>query len=256
MAIRETMDTDSSSGVVSGRNTVLEALQNPNTVQRLYLAKDSKAKGANEAVALARDGRIPFDFVPQAKLNELAGTREHQGIVAKISPIAYTPLDVCLAACPPQATLIALDQIQHPKNFGMIVRTAAAAGASGVLVPARGGALLSAEVLRASAGTLFRVPIVKCPNLGQALRHAQDAGFWVYGLASDAPETVFDARWPDRSVLVIGNETSGLRPGVRKACDALVGIPIAAGVESLNAAVAAGIALFQARRRVDPPAHP
>ena len=228
---------------------MLEALQNPNIVQRLYLAKDSKAKGAAEAVALARDGRIPFDFVPQAKLNELAGTREHQGIVAKVSPIAYTPLDACLAACPAQATLIALDQIQHPKNLGMIVRTAAAAGASGVLVPTRGGAMASAEVLRASAGTLFRVPIVKCPNLSQALRQARDAGFWVYGLAADASETVFDARWADRCVLVIGNETKGLRPGVRKACDAMLRIPIAEGVESLNAAVAAGIALFQARRR-------
>jgi len=256
MVNRNPNETESASEVVSGKNTVLEALQNPNIVQRLYLAKDTKAKGANEAVTLAREGRIPFDFVPQAKLNELAGTREHQGIAAKISPIAYTPLDACLAECPPQATLIALDQIQHPKNLGMIVRTAAAAGVSGVLVPARGGALPSAEVLRASAGTLFRVPIVKCPNLSQALRHVQEAGFWVYGLAADGPETVFDTRWPDRSVLVIGNETSGLRPGVRKACDALVGIPLAEGVDSLNAAVAAGIALFQARRRYEPPAHP
>ncbi len=249
-------ETDSPANIVVGRNTVLEALQNPNIVQRLYLAKDSKAKGADEAIALARDGRIPFDFVPQAKLNEIAGTRDHQGIVAKISPIAYTPLKDCLSACPPQATLVALDQIQHPKNLGMIVRTAAAAGASGVLVPARGGALPSEEVLRASAGTLFRVPIVKCPNLCQALRQVQDAGFWVYGLAADAPETVFETQWPDRRVLVIGNETSGLRPVVRKACDAQVRIPIADGVESLNAAVAAGIALFQARRRDEPPAHP
>jgi len=253
---RDTTEVESMPDIVSGKNTVLEALQNPNTVQRLYLAKDTKAKGTTEAVALARAGQIPFDFVPQAKLNELSGTRDHQGIVAKISPMAYTPLEVCLAACPAQATLIALDQIQHPKNLGMIIRTAAAAGASGVLVPARGGALLSAEVLRASAGTVFRVPIVKCPNLSQSLRKIQDSGFWVYGLAADAPETVFDTRWPDRSVLVIGNETSGLRPGVQKACDAHVRIPIAEGVESLNAAVAAGIALFQARRRHEPPAHP
>jgi 23S rRNA (guanosine2251-2'-O)-methyltransferase len=233
--------------MVAGRNAVMEALHNPNIVQRLYVAKDSKAKGADEAIALARAGKIPFDFVPQAKLNELAGTREHQGIAAKITPIAYTPLETCLAQCGASATLIALDQIQHPKNLGMIVRTAAAAGASGVLVPTRGGAAPSHEVLRASAGMLFRVPLVKCGNLSQTLRQLRDAGFWVYGLDAAGDESVFDIKWPDRRVLVIGNESGGIRPGVRKACDALVRIPLAEGVESLNAAVAAGIVMFQAR---------
>lgn len=233
---------------ISGFHVVAEALRAGGYVQRLYIARESKTPGTQSLVDLARAAQVPFDFVPQAKLNELAETHEHQGAVARISPVAYTPLKSCVSKCGPRALLLALDQIRHPKNLGMLIRTAAGAGASGVLFPTRASAQPSAEVLRASAGTLFRVPLVSCPNMGTALRALKDAGFWIHGLAADAPESVFDVRWAERTVIVIGNETSGLRPGTRKACDAMVRIPLAEGVESLNAAVAAGIALFQVSR--------
>jgi 23S rRNA (guanosine2251-2'-O)-methyltransferase len=241
-------DQDNAVDVVYGKRAVLEALQFPNSVQRVYFAKDTKASGTDDAVTLARAARIPFDFVPQAKLNEIAGVRDHQGIAAKVSPIAFTPLEQCLKACSPNAVLVALDHVQHPKNLGMIVRTAAAVGASGVLLPSRGGALPGADAVRASAGTMYRVPMVQCSNLAQALRKAKDRGFWIYGLAGEGDASIFETDFPDRVVLVIGNETDGLRPVTRKTCDALVRIPLAEGVESLNASIAAGIALYQAHR--------
>ncbi|NIA15833.1 MAG: 23S rRNA (guanosine(2251)-2'-O)-methyltransferase RlmB [Nitrospiraceae bacterium] len=230
---------------VFGRNAVEEALRAHAEVNRLYLAKESRAPWADAILDEARERRIRFDFVPQAKLNEICGSHEHQGVVAIVSPVAYTTLEECLQRCGPQATLLALDRVQNPRNLGMMIRTALGAGVAAVLVPARGGALLDDDVTRASAGALFHVPIVKCGNLPQALRKCRDAGFWVYGLAGEGEMDVFAVDWPDRVVLVMGNETEGLRHGVAKTCDSLVRIPLAKGLRSLNVAVAAGISLFQ-----------
>ena len=230
---------------VHGRNAVEEALKQPARVSRLLLAKESRAAWVQEIVAQATAGGVRFDFVPQAKLNQLTGTHEHQGVVAIVSPVSYVSLTDCLAACPAAATLLALDQVQNSKNVGMLLRTGAGAGVAGMFLPARGGALLDEEVVRASAGAVFHVPVVNCGNLGQALRALKEQGFWAYGLDVQGEQDVFRMSWPERVVLVVGNETDGISPSVKKACDALVRIPMAAGQESLNVVVAAGIALFQ-----------
>jgi 23S rRNA (guanosine2251-2'-O)-methyltransferase len=232
--------------VVYGLNAVKEALRAGGRVSRLYLAKDARVRDVDALVELAREQRVRFDFVPLAKLNALAETREHQGVAAVVSPVAYTPLKECIKGCPATALLLALDQIRHPKNLGLLLRTAVGAGAAGVLLTARGGALLDESVVRASAGAVFHVPVVNCPNLAAGLRTAKDAGFWVYALDAAGDQNVFQMNWPERCVLVVGNEAGGVRPGVRKVCDAGVRIPLAGGLDSLNAAVAAGIALFQA----------
>ena len=238
------------SEVVHGANAVREALRAGGRVNRLYLAKDGRVREAESLVELARGQGVPFDFVPLAKLNTIAGTGDHQGVAAKVSPMAYTPLGDWLDACPAKCVLLVLDQVQHPKNLGLILRTAVGAGASGVLLSARGGALLDASVVRASAGALFHIPVINCSNLAQAIRKARDAGFFAYALEAGGELNVFDTPWAGRSALVVGNETSGVRPGVRKVCDASVRIPLAGKVDSLNAAVATGIALFQATREL------
>jgi len=230
---------------IYGRNAVEEALKQPTLINRLLLAKESRANWVNAVVDQARTHKVRFDFVPQAKLNQLTGTREHQGVVVMISPVAYVSLADCLAGCPPKATLLALDQVQNPKNLGMLIRTAACAGVSGVLLPARGGALLDEDVVRASAGAILHVPVVNCGNLSQALRELKEQGFWIYGLDVQGEEDVFNVSWPERVALVVGNETDGMSPIAKKACDARVRIPMTPGQDSLNVVVAAGIALFQ-----------
>lgn len=245
MSASHTIPLMSSTKVIHGVNAVTEALRSAGRVNRVYIAKESRAHGVNALVSEAKRGKVRFDFVPQAKLNELAGTQEHQGVVAIISPVEYTTLADCLAQCGPKATLLVLDQIQHPKNLGMLIRTAAGAGAAGVLVTSRGGALLDEDVLRASAGTAFHVPIVQCGNVAQTLHVLKEAGFWVYAMDAAGGQSVFDTPWANRCALVLGNETEGLRPGVRKAADASVTIPLARELDSLNVAVAGAIALFQ-----------
>jgi 23S rRNA (guanosine2251-2'-O)-methyltransferase len=115
-----------------------------------------------------------------------------------------------------------------------------------VIVPERGGALLDDDVVRASAGAVLHVPVARCGNLAQTLRDLRDHGYWVYGMAGEGRESVFTCRWADRSALVMGNETEGLRPATAKACDLLVRIPLCRDMDSLNVSVAAGVALFQA----------
>jgi 23S rRNA (guanosine2251-2'-O)-methyltransferase len=234
-----------SSKIIHGVNAVSEALRSQGRVNRVYIAKESRAHGVKALIDEAKRSKVRFDFVPQAKLNELAGTQEHQGVVAAISPVAYTPLETCLAECPVKSTLLVLDQIQHPKNLGLLIRTAVGAGACGVLVTSRGGALLDEDVLRSSAGTVFHIPIVQCGNLTQTLRTLKEAGFWVYAMDAAGGQSVFDVQWADRCALVLGNESEGLRPGVRKAADVSVTIPLAREIDSLNVAIAAGVVLFQ-----------
>ena len=234
---------------IHGRNAVEEALQSPGRVNRILVAKESRAQWLSDIIDTARADKVRVDTVPQAKLNRIAGTREHQGVVAVVSPLDYTPLADCLANCPRQATLLVVDQIQNPKNLGMLIRTAVGAGAAGVLLAGRGGALLDEDVVRASAGTVFHIPIVKCRNICQALRDLKKEDFWIYGLDAHGEQDLFQISWPDRVALVLGNETAGLRPNVTKLCDTMVRIPLAGGIDSLNIVVAGSVAMFQALSR-------
>ena len=230
---------------IHGVKAVSEALREPGRVNRVYVAKESRAHGADALATAAKAASVPFDYVPQAKLNELAGTMEHQGVVAVISPVAYAPFESILESCPLKAIVLVLDQVQHPRNLGMLIRTAACAGVHAVVLPERGGALIDDDVLRASAGAVFHVPVATCGNVAQALRDLRDAGFWSYGLDASGEQSVFATNWADRCAIVVGNETKGMRPGVQKACDVMVRIPLAKGMDSLNVSVAAGVTLYQ-----------
>lgn len=235
--------------LIYGVNAVREALASEHPIDRLYVASDSRVRGGRELLDTAKQRDIPIERVPLAKLNGLTETHGHQGVAARVSPVAFNRLNEAIASCGESALVLVLDQIQHPRNLGLMIRSAAGAGADAVVLPSRGGALIDDTVIRASAGTVFRMPVVLVKNLGQALRTLKDHDFWVYGLDLAGEQAIFDTDWAPRTVLVVGNETKGLRPGTRKGCDATVTIPLAKGLDSLNAAVAAGIGLFQVAAR-------
>jgi 23S rRNA (guanosine2251-2'-O)-methyltransferase len=229
-----------------GLHAVAEALEAGHPISRIYLARQARGKPVERIKELAVRRRVRFDFVEVGKLGRLAGTREHQDVVARISPVAHVALEdvVRAAGQRPSTTLVALDQVQNSRNVGLVIRTAAAAGAAAILLPTRGGSPLNDEVMRAAAGTVFRLPVVPCANLVRDLEQLKQAGFWIYGLEGGGSADLFGVDWPERRVLVAGNETRGLRPLVRKRADSLVRIPLAGGVESLNVGVALGVVLF------------
>jgi len=231
---------------IGGVKAVSEALAAPGLVSRVFVAKGARDAAVEAILDAAAAQGVPFEFVPPAKLNSLTGAHDHQGVAAKVSPVAYLPFNDWLANdFQGDGCAVVLDQVQHPKNLGMIIRAAAGAGCAGVVLPARGGALVDDAVVRASAGTVFHIPLVRCGNVAQTLRALRAAQCWVYGLEGEAGQDLFGMEWPRRCAVVLGNETHGLRHAVAKACDECVRIPLAPRVESLNVAVAAGIALFQ-----------
>lgn len=234
--------------LIWGARAVEEALTSGSGVNRVFFAAGANVQRHDAIAEAARAAGVRVEHIPLAKLNHLTRRSDHQGVAAALSPVRYRELKNLFAAMPPRAVIAVLDRVQHARNLGMLIRSAAGAGAAAVIFPQRGGAMVDATVIRASAGTAFRVPLAPVQNMSQAIRMLKDHDFWVYGLSASAETSVFEMDWPARTAIVVGNESEGLRPGVEKNCDAFVRIPLAKGVESLNAAVAGSIVLFQAAR--------
>ena len=248
---RDDSTKDARQAVIWGRHGVAEALRAGHPVNRIYFSAAAGGPQVDEIKNLARERKVRFDFVDAGKLGKLTDGGDHQDVVARISPVAYADLDEVLqrVAALERATVVVLDQVKYARNIGMALRTAVGAGAVAVLLPTRGSMLANDEIVRASAGAIFRLPVVPSANLRDDLEKLKACGFWTYGLDAERGENLYGMRWPGRRVLVVGNESKGLRPSIRKAVDACVRIPLAAELDSLNVAVALGVALFEGVRQ-------
>jgi 23S rRNA (guanosine2251-2'-O)-methyltransferase len=238
---------------VAGRNPVLEAMQAEIPVKSAYIAEGAERDDRlREVLKLAADRGTPMLEVTRVELDRLTGGAVHQGVALQLPEFTYAHPDDLLAAAldtTGEPLVVALDSITDPRNLGAIVRSAAAFGANGVLIPERRSAQMTASAWKTSAGAAARIPIAKATNLNRALRAYADAGFTLIGLDGEAETGIADL--PQASgpvVLIVGSEGDGLSRLVREACDVLVSIPITASVESLNAGVATGIALYEIAR--------
>jgi 23S rRNA (guanosine2251-2'-O)-methyltransferase len=230
--------------VVTGANPVLELLRSGAPVERLVIGPGPRRA---ELVSESRLRGVAHVEGDRATLDRLAGRGGHQGTVAYAPPFRYRALedvDAAGARC-----ILVLDGIQDPRNLGAILRTARAAGVGGVVLPQDRSCGITSVVVGASAGTLFGLRIARVPNLVQAMKRLRADGFWLTGLVPAATRSLFELVDLDRVALVVGGEGDGLRPLVRRTCDFEVRIPMAAGVESLNVSVAAGVALFELCRK-------
>ncbi|MFC7624457.1 23S rRNA (guanosine(2251)-2'-O)-methyltransferase RlmB [Microlunatus sp. GCM10028923] len=240
---------------VVGRNPVLEALQAGVPVKTGYIADGAdRDDRLREILRLAAEQHLPLLQVSRSEMDRLTADAVHQGVALQLPEYVYAHpddlLDQVLDAGD-RGLAVALDGVSDPRNLGAIVRSAAAFGAQGVLIPERRAAGMSAAAWKASAGAAARLPVARATNLNRALRAYSEAGVTLVGLdaggeASIAELTGDHAGGP--TVLIIGGEGAGLSRLVREACDVIASIPIAADVESLNAGVAAGIALYELSR--------
>jgi 23S rRNA (guanosine2251-2'-O)-methyltransferase len=180
------------------------------------------------------------------ELERRCGSPDHQGVIAEVEPYPYADPGSLLAG--EDALVLALDRVQDPRNLGAICRSAEAAGASGVVIPGRHSAPVTAAACKASAGAVEHLAIARVGNLADWLAAAKGAGAWVYGAAAEGEVPYTEVDYSGRAVLVLGGEEKGLRPRVASTCDALVRIPLAGTVASLNVSAAATVLLFEARR--------
>jgi 23S rRNA (guanosine2251-2'-O)-methyltransferase len=214
--------------IIYGRRPVEEAERGKRAVHRVWRTPDT---GADE-------------------LERLCGSPDHQGVVAEVDPYSYAdPASVLQGA---DRLVLALDQVQDPRNLGAVCRSAEVAGASAVVIPERRAAEVTAVACKASAGAVEHLDIARVRNLADWLGEAREAGFWIWGADADSRQVHSDVDLTGPLVLVLGGEGRGLRPRVASACDGLMAIPQTGRIDSLNVAAAAAVLLFEAVRQRSP----
>jgi 23S rRNA (guanosine2251-2'-O)-methyltransferase len=243
-----------STELLVGRNPVVEALRAKIPANALYLALGLETdERVTEAVRIAGNRGIPLLEVTRGELDRRTNGLLHQGIALQVPPFGYRELPdlIALAAESTAAPLlVAVDGVTDPRNLGAVIRSAAAFGAHGVVLPERRSAGVTATAWRTSAGTAARVPIAQVTNLVRALKELKQAGMFVIGLDADGTTTLDDLEAAtDPIVVVLGSEGRGLSRLVGETCDLTVSIPMAGPAESLNASVAASVALAEIARR-------
>ncbi len=241
-----------SSEVVAGRNSVVEALRADIPASTLFIASriDSDDR-VREALTQATQRGIPILECPRAELDRITDGAVHQGLALQVPPYSYVdPDDFIDPPTPGVPLVVALDGITDPRNLGAIIRSVAAFGGHGVVVPERRSVGMTAAAWKTSAGAAARVPVALAGNLTRAIERYQKAGFFVVGLDMDGDVTLPELDLDDEPVVVVvGSEGKGLSRLVRETCDRIVSIPMASTVESLNAGVAASVTLYEIARQ-------
>lgn len=232
---------------LAGVHPVREALRAQRPLDKVLIAKGASGLRIQEIIELCRTASVPVRFETREALDRTSKGVPHQGVIAFGSAHTYVELASVLNDA---KLLVVLDGIEDPHNLGAILRTAHAAGASAVIVPERRAAPLTETVDRAAAGALEYLPVARVTNVAQTLERLKERGFWIYGLDEHGTELYDQTSFNTPTAIVLGGEGKGLHQLVQKHCDVLVRIPMAGAVSSLNASVAAGIVLFEWRKRV------
>jgi 23S rRNA (guanosine2251-2'-O)-methyltransferase len=220
--------------IVYGRNPVLEAARGPRRVERVW----ATAPAAREEWLAALGPTIASDH----DIEELCGSRDHQGVCAEVEAYRYADPRSLLDA--DDALVVALDEVQDPRNLGAVIRVAECAGASGVVIGERRAAQVTPVVCKASAGAVEHMRVARARNLADYLAQAKQDGAWVYGASATDAVPYDQPDYRGKVVVVFGSEGRGLRPRVREACDQLIALPVRGRVDSLNVSAAASAVVY------------
>ncbi len=236
--------------MIYGMNPVLEALRGTRRAFELFVARNLADRRLEKLLALAKEKGVPVRQREKGDIARLCGTEHHQGVALRMEAFAYADLhDLLAATTGGNGLILVLDGIQDPHNLGALIRTAACAGAAGVVIPKDRAVGVTPTVEKVSAGAAETVPVAQVSNIAQALDLLKEHGFWTYGLAGEGAASLYDQNLIGNVAIVVGGEGEGIRPLVKKGCDVVVSIPLSGGVSSLNASVAGGIALFEVVRQ-------
>ena len=235
---------------VFGRHAVVEALQTPDRVNRVFIQEGTSGRDAAKVIELAREKGIQVQTVPKTKIEDLVGNAVHQGLVASIAAYEYADIEDVFKKAEEKGEdpfIVILDGVEDPHNLGSILRTADATGVHGIIIPKRRSASLTATVAKASTGAIEHVPVVRVTNLTQTIEQLKARGVWVFG--TDMNGTDY-RKWNTKGPLaiVMGNEGKGVSRIVKESVDEMVTIPMVGHVQSLNASVASALMMYEVFR--------
>lgn len=237
--------------MIYGIHPVMEAVKAEKEIDRVFIHRGAKGDGIHQLKNLLKEHGIAWQEVPLEKLNRLT-RKNHQDVIAFISPIAYQPLDEIVTSLFEKGItplILVLDRITDVRNFGAIARTAECAGVHAIVIPQRGAASVSPDAVRTSAGALNRVPVCRVRDLKEAAHYLRDSGIQLVAATEKGSDHYYSADLKAPSAIVMGSEEDGVSNEMIRTCDKLLRIPMLGHVGSLNVSVAAGILLFEAVRQ-------
>ncbi len=227
-----------------GRNAVTELLKTDKTVDKLLMEKGAEGS-LGRIFAMARQKNIRVQFVPRSVLDRESEEKRHQGVIAFTTDFVYSDLDELTGK--DESLVVLCDGVEDVHNLGSILRVAECAGADGVVIPAVRGATVNEAVVRISAGAAEHIKVAKVTSLNHAIEELQKKGYWVYALEAGG-ESIHQEKLTGKVALVVGGEDSGVKRLTREKCDKILSIPLFGKVNSLNASVALGIAVYEVVR--------
>lgn len=236
---------------IIGRHALSEALNSGRDIEKVLVAEGVQKKTIADLLKQLEDQKIPYQWVPRSKLDQLAEGGNHQGVVAQVAAYQYSTVERILKRAQKKGEkpfLLLLDGIEDPHNLGSILRTADAAGVHGVVIPKRRAVGLTSVVAKTSAGAIEYVPVAQVTNLNRVADELKKEGIWLVGTDGTAKQSYDQVDFDMPVALVIGNEGQGISQLMKKKCDFLVHLPMKGRVSSLNASVAASICMYQVMR--------
>ena len=236
---------------IFGIRTVIEAINSGTTIDKVFIQKGLRGELFQELESLLRKEEVNTSYVPVEKLNRLSN-KNHQGVVALISPIEFYDLDdLVLNVIESGKTplFLLLDQLSDVRNFGAIIRTAECTGVDGIIIQKKGGAPVNADTVKTSAGAVFKVPICKVDHIKDAMFHLQASGIKVIAATEKTDHSLYDVSFKEPCAIIMGSEGKGITPSILKLADATAKLPILGEIESLNVSVACGAFLYEVVRQ-------
>lgn len=246
------MEKEEYNDQVEGRNAVLELLEAGRDINKILVAKGEKHGSINKIIAMAKTRKILIAEVEKNKLNQMAQTPNHQGVIAIVPPFNYCEVEDILELAKKRDEMpfiLILDGIEDPHNLGSIIRTAETAGVHGIIIPKRRAASVNSTVSKVSAGAVEHMKISRVNNINETMRYLKEQGIWICGTDMDTEITYTKQDYRMPLAIVIGSEGFGMARLVKENCDFLVKIPMKGKITSLNASVSAGIIMYEVVRQ-------
>ena len=237
---------------VEGRNAVIELLESNRDINKIYISNGEKNGSINKIIAMAKEKRVIIQEVNKSKLEQMACSDNHQGVIAIVPPFEYCDIDDILNEANQKNEdpfILILDGIEDPHNLGAIIRTAETAGVHGIIIPKRRAAGVNSTVAKVAAGAVEHMKISRVNNINEAIRYLKENDVWVCGTDMDTNKYYYNQDLTGPLAIVIGSEGFGMSKLVKENCDFLVKIPMKGKITSLNASVSAGIVIYEAVRQ-------